>query len=392
VAKLKENSTIAKASGEELIATEPKVLSMIQDNAYVHPTSHPASMITQNSSNRFVTDAQISSWNAKWDYSESTIKAVKVNKATDADTVNGKTVGINVPANAKFTDTVYTHPSTHPASMITGLHDSATTGIAGSVAWSNVTGKPSLLALGETSSTAYRGDRGKIAYDHSQSAHAPSNANYYVHPSTHPASMITGLHASATTGVAGSVAWSNVTGKPSTFPPSSHTHSQYELPRGVIVMWSGSIASIPSGWALCDGSNGTPDLRDRFIVGAGGSYNVGNTGGEMTVTLTTAHMPSHNHGATTNSAGGHQHNITIHGTTASANRLIFGYSSGTLNTTDQRSGELLALEGGGNYAIPTVNCDSAGAHSHTVTVNNAGSGIPHENRPPYYALAYIMKL
>jgi microcystin-dependent protein len=164
------------------------------------------------------------------------------------------------------------------------------------------------------------------------------------------------------------------------------------VPPGAIIMWSGSINDIPVGWALCDGSNGTPDLRDRFIVGAGGSYNVGNTGGEMTVTLTTAHMPSHNHGATTNSAGGHQHNITIHGTTASANRLIFGYSSGTLNTTDQRSGELLALEGGGNYAIPTVNCDSAGAHSHTVTVNNAGSGIPHENRPPYYALAYIMKL
>ena len=234
MAKLKENSKIVKDSGEELIATEPKVLSMIQDNAYVHPTSHPASMITQNSSNRFVTDAQISSWNAKWDYSESTIKAVKVNKATDADTVNGKTVGINVPANAKFTDTVYTHPSTHPASMITGLHDSATTGVAGSVAWSNVTGKPSLLALGETSSTAYRGDRGKIAYDHSQSAHAPSNANYYVHPSTHPASMITGLHASATTGVAGSVAWGNVTGKPSTFTPSSHTHSKSDVGLGSV--------------------------------------------------------------------------------------------------------------------------------------------------------------
>ena len=51
------------------------------------------------------------------------------------------------------------------------------------------------------------------------------------------------------------------------------------IPTGVIVMWSGSIASIPTGWLICDGTNGTPDLRNRFIVGAGSTYSVAGTGG-----------------------------------------------------------------------------------------------------------------
>jgi hypothetical protein len=57
------------------------------------------------------------------------------------------------------------------------------------------------------------------------------------------------------------------------------TPSVSAVPAGGIIMWSGSIGSIPSGYYICDGSNGTPDLRDRFVVGAGTSYAVGNTGG-----------------------------------------------------------------------------------------------------------------
>jgi len=52
-------------------------------------------------------------------------------------------------------------------------------------------------------------------------------------------------------------------------------------------MWKGTVGTIPSGWVLCDGNNGTPDLRSRFIVGAGGSYTPGDTGGGM----------NHTHGA-----------------------------------------------------------------------------------------------
>ena len=57
-----------------------------------------------------------------------------------------------------------------------------------------------------------------------------------------------------------------------------------QLPRGIITMWSGATNAVPSGWALCDGNNGTPNLKDRFIVGAGQSYGVGNTGGNWTQT------------------------------------------------------------------------------------------------------------
>ena len=111
---------------------------------------------------------------------------------------------------------------------------------------------------------------------------------------------------------------------------------------GMIMLWSGSIGSIPGGWALCNGSNGTPDLRDRFVVGAGSAYAVGATGGAV----------NHTHGGTTN---GHSHD------------LEYGYGdiySGSSNDYDNQTMD----------------------QSDTFTTNLADS------RPPYYALAYIMKL
>jgi microcystin-dependent protein len=147
------------------------------------------------------------------------------------------------------------------------------------------------------------------------------------------------------------------------------------VPSGGIIMWSGAIANIPSGWFLCDGANGTPDLRNRFVVGAGSTYTPGNTGGADTVTLTTAQIPSHTHtfSGTTNTAGNHNHEY---------------YSSGVSGSNpwpdvDSSSG-----------AAPTAHPTSfAGDHSHTFSGTTAatGGGGSHENRPPYYALAYIMK-
>jgi microcystin-dependent protein len=152
------------------------------------------------------------------------------------------------------------------------------------------------------------------------------------------------------------------------------------IPSGVILLWSGSIATIPAGWVLCDGNNSTPDLRDRFVVGAGSTYAVDATGGSSTVTLTEANLPSHTHGAgtlATASAGSHTH-------TTSASFYNSGGAGGTaysnkLSVSEGLSGEI------------TIN--SAGAHTHTISgsTGSTGSGTAHENKPPYYALAYIMK-
>ncbi|PKM69186.1 MAG: hypothetical protein CVU95_00975 [Firmicutes bacterium HGW-Firmicutes-2] len=144
------------------------------------------------------------------------------------------------------------------------------------------------------------------------------------------------------------------------------------VPVGVITMWSGSIASIPDGWALCDGTNGTPNLRNRFIVGAGSSYVVNATGGLDSVSLTVAELASHNHVASTNTTGSHYHKLA---------------NSGSAGTIAGRS-DLVAY----NSINANMRTSTDGDHSHTVTINNEGSGASHENRPPYYALAYIMKV
>lgn len=125
------------------------------------------------------------------------------------------------------------------------------------------------------------------------------------------------------------------------------------VPTGVITMWSGSINDIPDGWSLCDGTDGTPDLTDRFVVGAGGQYNVGDSGGEDEHTLTEGEMPSHIHEADV-------YRNNEDGT---------GQDDGTFGI------------GNDDQFAPT-----------TAQTQNAGNGEPHENRPPYYALAYIMKI
>jgi microcystin-dependent protein len=180
-----------------------------------------------------------------------------------------------------------------------------------------------------------------------------------------------------------------------TFPniTGAVTRTQAELnqpvPVGFIGMWSGSIVSIPTGWALCDGTNGTPDLRDRFIVGAGSTYSVGNTGGSASVALTVAQLPSHTHSitASTGSAGAHTHTITDPGHT-------HGYVNNTSGASGTGGTAATSLQNSTTDSSTTgISINSDGAHTHTVTATaaNTGSGQAHENRPPYFALAYIMK-
>ena len=136
---------------------------------------------------------------------------------------------------------------------------------------------------------------------------------------------------------------------------------------GMIILWSGSIASIPSGFALCDGASGTPDLRDRFIVGAGSTYAVDATGGSADATL-----PTHTHTATsTVTDPGHNHTFSI------------------LNVIANGNNPYTAT--GGQVGTGTV---STAFTSITVATTNANAGTSgtNANLPPYYALAYIMKL
>ncbi len=174
------------------------------------------------------------------------------------------------------------------------------------------------------------------------------------------------------------------------------------IPSGIVAMWSGLIVNIPSGWVLCDGTNGTPDLRDRFLVGAGGAYSVNDTGGADSVTLSTSQMPAHTHGdgsLSTNSAGNHSHSGSTN-TTGSHTHSYDDFSvGGILGAEEATSGRNVGI------IVTSRSTSSAGSHSHTLSISNAGNhshsvsgntastggGSSHENRPPYYALAFIMK-
>lgn len=166
------------------------------------------------------------------------------------------------------------------------------------------------------------------------------------------------------------------------------------VPSGVIAMWSGSIGTIPVGWYLCDGTNSTPDLRDRFIVGAGSSYAVGATGGSANATLV-SHSHTVSASGSTDTQGLHSHAITDPGhnhagtltqTTKSGNgpTPVVSPESLTANLNYTTFGEITG--------ISIVN---NGSHSHGVSVagntSTDGSSATNANLPPYYALAYIMK-
>lgn len=146
------------------------------------------------------------------------------------------------------------------------------------------------------------------------------------------------------------------------------------VPAGVILMWSGSIVSIPSGWLLCNGSNGTPDLRDRFIVGAGSTYAVAGTGGSAN-----AIVVSHTHTATTSIAG------ATTGVYLDNTQIVD--TGGGLFPQGEQPPLYWFVNG---YTAPTV-VDPGHTHSASTSVASAGSSATNANLPPYYALAYIMK-
>ena len=179
------------------------------------------------------------------------------------------------------------------------------------------------------------------------------------------------------------------------------------IPSGVITMWSGSIASIPSGWFLCNGSNGTPDLRDRFLVGAGSTYAVAATGGSANATLV-SHSHTVSASGTTAGAGGHSHGVSDPGHSHSVNDPGHTHTN-TTGTQILSNGTAVFLSGYANNgttdgaatgislngALTGVSVNGVGDHTHSVSVagNTSvdGSSATNANLPPYYALAYIMK-
>lgn len=165
---------------------------------------------------------------------------------------------------------------------------------------------------------------------------------------------------------------------------------QNGVPVGGIIMWSGIIANIPQGYALCNGSNGTPDLRDKFIIGAGNTYSPAATGGSATATLVEANLPSHTHTCTgaTAAAGSHTHTATDSGHTHSYLKSVA--TGGIAGGTGALDGNSSDSTGSGSANI-TVSTAPSHTHDINLTLGNTGSGTAFSILPPYFALAYIMR-
>ncbi len=220
----------------------------------------------------------------------------------------------------------------------------------------------------------------------------------------------------------------------------------YGTPKGGVIMWNGSSAEVPKGWALCNGENDTPDLRNRFIVGAGGKYAVGATGGGETKTTSASGSHTHSVNINTNAAGGHLHSFSRTTSAAGSHYHSMNFwsqyhtlsvsqipshhhviqNSDRLGNTDyvlyygdrgtptaayaQPNTRTLSTGGGqGHRHVVKGNTSSVGNHSHSVSGNTTSVGNHSHNvsgntssignhthtvnvLPPYYALAFIMKL
>ena len=204
------------------------------------------------------------------------------------------------------------------------------------------------------------------------------------------------------------------------------------------MLWYGSVASIPSGWVLCDGNNSTPDLRNRFVIGSGSgsSYPINQTGGSADATLVSHSHTINNHTHSFSGSDSHSHTINNHthsfsGSNSHRHGYAFGTAQGTpignnyngsgiTNVTDR--GGITEQQQSGSPQYPnhhgytadtgqttisisgtTGNPSNTGTNSQTVSIsgntgnpsntgtNSQGSSATNKNLPPYYALCYIMK-
>jgi hypothetical protein len=229
-----------------------------------------------------------------------------------------------------------------------------------------------------------------------------------------------------------------VTSLQSTLQGEIDTLTASVVPSGVIVMWSGSIGAVPAGWHICDGTSGTPNLRDRFIIGAGSTYAVGATGGATTAsgsgttsasgggsfatnagdalslhTHVTDVQGAHSHGGVTDvwfltldEIPNHGHNIPVN-----AFLLADPATGGTVWTGQAAGGGIFPVseyrfdyQGGNNWHQHAIGLDGSHAHNavatggtyhqHAFSLSNHTHtvSLTLSTMSPYYALAYIMKL
>lgn len=204
------------------------------------------------------------------------------------------------------------------------------------------------------------------------------------------------------------------------------------IPVGMIMMWYGSTGSIPAGWQLCDGTNGTPDLRNKFVLGAGSTYGVLSTGGALTGSGTTSAAGSHSHGGVTGAGGAHgtdaymdtqgahDHGAVTQGhvlTTAEMPSHTHTETIGLGLTGSDPVGSIVSSTGSPSGTnLPTSSAGGDQSHTHGITaavghVHNIVCGVTADHShtiaaetththtvtvtnslPPYTALAYIMKI
>lgn len=146
------------------------------------------------------------------------------------------------------------------------------------------------------------------------------------------------------------------------------------IPINGIIMWT--QRSVPAGWQLCDGGGTTPNLKDKFVVGAGGGYGLGTTGGAASVALSYNQMPRHAHSGGVHAGGNHYHGIYTR-----------------QDDWNDSGGHGPSWGNGDNgWWYPHHNTHWAGHHGHGMYVNNSGHSWAHENRPPFYAVYYIMRV
>jgi microcystin-dependent protein len=147
------------------------------------------------------------------------------------------------------------------------------------------------------------------------------------------------------------------------------------VPSGVILMWHGDIASPPSGWAICDGTSGTPDLQGYMIIGRNGTYTAGSTGGNSDLTMTTGTLPGHAHTGTTDTDGAHTHASV---TTAQAGQHSHSGDTDQQNQSHSHAGDTST---GGNHDHEGTTSNSGNHPGHGIQNQSHSHG--HTSRPAY---------